>query len=453
MLSFLLDASIDIALLQQNFEIALNWLGKFIRIIIEGVGGVGIGVIVFTLVLKAITTPFDIYQRVSMRKQTLVMRNMQSELEKLQKQYANDKNTYSQKMMELQKKNGYSMLGACLPMIISLVILIVAVTSFQSYSQYANLSMYQSMAKSYNAAILEYAPDAQDSSTITREDYEEGGIQRVRVTSSAATSYIYYTYAKDDETGRRNYTIDLDKFRANQSAESKAFVTEYIAQKAEEGITVTEDEGCREWFRNEGAKAAAEEFRNLSNPGFLWIKNVWYPDVSYQHPIQSYNSFTSSISSKITDDYGNTKAKIGDIFDEESYNSLTRHLDEEKSTPNGYFILIVLTIGLMVLSQFIMMKSQKEQSQFQTVDGQGAQTQKIMMIVMPLIYAITGFLWTAAFSIYIAVSSIFGIVISLLTNLILGRIFNKKEEEALKARYTRTVPWKKPEDKDNKRKK
>ena len=387
-----------------------------------------------------------------MRKQTLIMRNMQSELEKLQKQYANDKATYSQKMMELQKKNGYSMLGACLPIIISLAILIVAVQAFTSYSQYANLDMYRSMAQSYNAAILQYAPDAQDESTITREEYEEGGIQRVRVKSSATECYISYTYAKDDES-RKNYTIDLDKFRANQSAESKAFVTAYIAQKAEEGITVTEDEGCREWFRDRGAIAAAEEFRSLSNPGFLWIKNVWYPDVSYQHPIQSYKSFVSSISKKITDDYGNTKAKIGDIFDEESYNSLTAHLVEEKSTPNGYFIMIVITIGLMVLSQFIMMKSQKEQSQYQTVDGQGAQTQKIMMIVMPLIYAITGFLWTAAFSIYIAVSSLFGIVITLLTNLILGRIFNKKEEEALKARYTRTVPWKKSEEKDNKRKK
>ncbi len=60
--------------------------------------------------------------------------------------------------------------------------------------------------------------------------------------------------------------------------------------------------------------------------------------------------------------------------------------------------MIILTIGLMVLSQFISMRSQKESAQYQTLDGKGAKTQKIMLIAIPLIYAITGFMWTAAFS-------------------------------------------------------
>ena len=85
----------------EGYRIGLDWLGKFAQAIIEGVGSIGFGIIVFTLVLKAITLPFDIYQRVKMRKQNLVMKQMQPELEKLQKQYANDKNMYNQKMMEL----------------------------------------------------------------------------------------------------------------------------------------------------------------------------------------------------------------------------------------------------------------------------------------------------------------------------------------------------------------
>ena len=72
-------------LLESGYEIGLNWLGKFAMVIIEGVGIIGLGIIVFTLVLKAITLPFDIYQRVKMRKQTLIMRSMQDDLEKLQK--------------------------------------------------------------------------------------------------------------------------------------------------------------------------------------------------------------------------------------------------------------------------------------------------------------------------------------------------------------------------------
>ena len=167
----------------EGYRIGLDWLGKFAQAIIEGVGSIGFGIIVFTLVLKAITLPFDIYQRVKMRKQNLVMKQMQPELEKLQKQYANDKNMYNQQMMELYKKNGYSMFGACLPMILSLVILIVAFQGFRTYSQYANLSMYENMSGVYNAAILEYAPEGEDyilteDNFLMPKDADEGAEKR-----------------------------------------------------------------------------------------------------------------------------------------------------------------------------------------------------------------------------------------------------------------------------------
>ena len=65
-----------------------------------------------------------------MRKQSLKMEKMRPQLEKLQKQYANDQNTYNAKMMEMYKKNGYSMLGACLPMIVTLVIFMIVLGAF-----------------------------------------------------------------------------------------------------------------------------------------------------------------------------------------------------------------------------------------------------------------------------------------------------------------------------------
>ena len=154
--------SVTIPVLEYGYEIGLNWLGKFAQAIIEGIGIIGLGIVVFTIVLKAIVLPFDIYQRVNMRKQNLVMKEMQPELEKLQKQYANDKTTYNQKMTELYKKNGYSMLGACLPMIFSLVILIVAFQGFRTYSQYANLAMYEKMSQAYSEEIVKFAPASKD---------------------------------------------------------------------------------------------------------------------------------------------------------------------------------------------------------------------------------------------------------------------------------------------------
>ena len=111
----------------------LNWIGKIIQWLIEGVGLVGIGVIVFTLILKTVVLPLDVFSRVKTKKQALMMEKMRPQMEKLQKQYANDKQMYNQKVMELQKQNGFSMLGACLPMIVSLVIFMVVFSAFSTY--------------------------------------------------------------------------------------------------------------------------------------------------------------------------------------------------------------------------------------------------------------------------------------------------------------------------------
>ena len=457
--------SIVIPLLEEGFHIELNWLGHIVRAIIEWVGPVGLGVIVFTLILKLITTPFDVYQRIKMRKQSLIMRNMKDDLEKLQKQYANDKQTYSMKMMELQKKNGYSMFGACLPMIISFVILIVAISAFQSFSQYANLNMYEQMAHVYNQEILQYAPEGIDYRLSSEDEsvpvvtwdwesgetHEEGGIlytvyldgtiHRMRVVSADESKCIYYEYNLDEDTLNRTYYVDTDRlYTSGQDAEAKAAIDAILEEREASSSNVDALNGaCRDYIEDKGSLAAANWFRAENDPSFLWIKNVWYPDVSYAHPIQDYNEFSKSFSQNIILANGQ-KAAIGTIIDAGEYENLTAHLGEEKEQANGYFILIVVTIGLMVLQQFIMMKSQKEANQYQTVDGQGARTQKIMMIMLPLIYAITGLMWTAAFSIYIAVSSIIGILVTLISNFFIDRSFRKKEEEELIAKYRRKAP-------------
>ncbi len=124
------------------------------------------------------------------------------------------------------------------------------------------------------------------------------------------------------------------------------------------------------------------------------------------------------------------------------YENITSKLDVEKTQANGYFVLIILSIGLMVLSQFITMRSSKESNQYQTLNGTGAMSQKIMLIMMPLIYAIFAFMYSAAFSIYMTMSSIIGILVTVLSNFFIGRSFKKKEDEMIVQKYTRAVPWK-----------
>ena len=111
----------------------IGWVIKWIFDLFTGFpGAIAIGVIVFTLCLKTIVLPLDIYSRVKTKKQSLLMKQMRPQMEKLQKQYAGDKAMYNQKVLELQRANGYHPLSACLPSIISLVIFIVVFSSFST---------------------------------------------------------------------------------------------------------------------------------------------------------------------------------------------------------------------------------------------------------------------------------------------------------------------------------
>ena len=100
MLNYLLQSNI-ITLFFNGDSVSMNWIAKLINGLINAIGIVGVGVVVFTLILKLITLPLDVYSKASMRKNSLKMEKMRPQLEKLQKQYANDQQMYNAKMMEL----------------------------------------------------------------------------------------------------------------------------------------------------------------------------------------------------------------------------------------------------------------------------------------------------------------------------------------------------------------
>ena len=156
-----------IPFLGKTYDISLNWLGHLIRVLIEGIGVVGIGIIVFSIILRLVVLPFDIYQRVTMRKQNIKMKENKDKMEKLQKQYAGDKAMYNQKLMEMYKENGISMFSSCLPAIISLVVFIVAINAFNAFSQYANMQSYNLMANSYNEYLNPYCAELKAENDLT----------------------------------------------------------------------------------------------------------------------------------------------------------------------------------------------------------------------------------------------------------------------------------------------
>ncbi len=72
-----------------------------------------------TLVVRLAVLPLTLKQQQSARR----MQELQPELAKLQKQYANDKETLARKQMELYRQAGINPMGGCLPLLIQLPLL------------------------------------------------------------------------------------------------------------------------------------------------------------------------------------------------------------------------------------------------------------------------------------------------------------------------------------------
>ncbi len=452
MINALLDSAIP--LFTTDIAESLNFLGHIVEWIVTWLPWTGVGIVLFTLILKTITLPLDAYSKVSMRKNSLKMEKMRPQLEKLQKQYQNDQQTYNAKMMELYKKNGYSMLGACLPMIVTLVVFMIVLGAFSDYSRFANLDVYREMTAQYNAAITAYAPDTDSAAALLSRSYtegsanEEGKIPYTRTEVYGGEGYLieitldktlyldaagltdeqldgYDWYNTDAQAGavaevsdytRWQYMVQTDEVLASADETVSAAV-----EAARAGGAVSDDDVAATAVKTLGRNAAEASYREY-NSSFLWIKNIWVPDTSYRHPIE----------------YDDTLQNSG--LSEDAFNEVTFNLADERTQANGYYILIILSIGAMFLSQFITARSQKAQSELQTADGSGKRTQRVMMIVMPIVFGLFSFFYSAGFSIYMIVSSLYSILSTLVINLIIDRKFRKAEDQEIQEKYNKRIP-------------
>ena len=437
-----------------DFGEGLNWLGRIIQWIVEIVPNIGLGIVLFTLILKVITLPLDVYSKASMRKNSLKMEKMRPQLEKLQKQYQNDQKMYNQKMMEMYKKNGYSMFGACLPMIVTLVVFMIVLGSFSDYSQFTNVDVYRQMKESYNGAVLAYAAETEDVSPVSVSYAEgstgEGGTDYTRTeVYDSDDALITVTITRtmrlgsagmtDEELGAQDWsqatvgspTYNVKQAAVEASADEAVKAALEWAKTSEEGANLDAESQATLAMQRIGRNAAEAKYREGRNK-FLWVKNIWLPDTSYQHPVQLETGVPEYI-----------------------YNGITMNLAEEKGAANGYYILIIVSIGTMFLSQFIISRSQKAQNELQTADGRGKTTQKVMMIVMPIIFGIFSFFYSAGFSIYMVTSNVFGILSTVTTNFFIDRKFKKIEEREIQEKYNKRIPQsvKKPDERSGGKKK
>ncbi len=524
------------------------WLLGVIESFIGIVADVGLGIILFTLVLKLITLPLDIFSRASMKKNALKMEMMRDDLEKLQKQYANNKQLYQQKMMALYKKNGYSALMPCLPTIISLVFFIIVIGAFSSYSKKADFEVFKKMATAYDEEIVSL-----EGNGIVNAGTEENKEYYVNLDAALREKGYYKYFAGYDPNGNKysigDYTVYFDIYTDSGNQELKtaypdiytAFIDDFgnlkftdeklknrifdelknefvktkftaeqiesltaenlvsgnategyffkdediqrIIEKTSAGVfdgfasydgesgvwtfifpengnaadtLVNKDDIAKEFLTETliekiagdyaaenilGAARTAARESYISNRSksvlFPWVKNLWVVDSPFKPAIPTYLNLSSTL-------FGKTN---GTQFTEAKYDELTYDISEYKQTGfgkgNGLFILVALSILTMLLSTVIMNKTQKTQMELSSVDGangQAATQQKMMTWIMPIMFGVFAFIYSAGFSIYMVTSSILSTCFTLAINFCVEKSFkhkiNKKQaEDAGKARY------------------
>ena len=375
-------------------NVEIEGLTALVKTVIEffSFGGfIGVGILMFSLLLKIIPLPLDIYSRVANKKNSLKMERMRPELERLQKQYANNNELYTKKLQALYKKEGYSMVASCLPTIFTLVFFIVVISSFNKYSAYANLDIYNKMAYSYNATII----------SEIEENYNN-----------------YYTIKYVNEEEKTGYK-ELIK---NEGYELSDEEINAIILKAQDNA----------------ANTYKQEIKKYK---FLWVENIWIGDLPWKKSFIE----SSAIQSLFTYSSGCKSQTLTHVLnDEETFKQLTGSplLNGEKERVNGYLVLVIISIGTMLLSQLLSNKQQKAQMELQSVEGmngQAAQTTKMMTWMMPIMFGFFAFMYSSAFSLYLIVSTVFSMVSTLIINKIMEarfeKLIEKEEEEKYNKRY------------------
>ncbi|NLZ25927.1 MAG: YidC/Oxa1 family membrane protein insertase [Clostridiales bacterium] len=356
-----------------NFNDGVNepthFMAKFLIVLNDKVGNFGWTVVVFTVILKTILLPFDFWQKHIMRKNAKAMKRMKPRLDELQEKFGNDKQRLQQEQMALYKKEKYSVMGSCLPTLITLVVFIVVFSGFRQMVSYQNALVYK------NAVIT--------------------------------------------------YTSVYDKEYTDIYQQSYDALTD--AEKADP-VKVDEIKAVSETAAKDKAQTAVAE--NYQMPSFLWIHNIFVPD-SWEKAIPDYTSFSGQkgfanarIEGVMISDYETVMAKL---IGTGGYG--------KNGKWNGLLILPALTVALSVLSQLLMSKTQGA-AQPPAQAGMEA-SQKMMQWMMPVLMGVFALFYSAAFTLYMFVNSLYSILFQLIYSLATMLIDRKNGEAPVYVKKSR----------------
>lgn len=367
----------------ENVSEPTHFMAKFMITINNALGGgvasFGWTVVLFTVILRLILSPLDIWQKVISRRNNKAMERMKPQLEALQARYADDKQRLQQEQMALYKKEKYSTMGMCLPTIVTFVVFFVVFAGFRQMVGYQFAKDYKECVKAYNTSIAEQIEANKDADYIEDNGDGKWDIDDVAKTESGADFYA--------------------------AAKKNAQHTVYNVYYSEDQVTIR---------------------------SFLWIKNIFVSD-NWAQAVPDFATVTGQkgmATSKLTgitiDEYNDVMA---DVLGTGGYG--------KDGKWNGLLILPILSIALSFLSTKLLSGSQAQPpAPPQDAQGEGAekaqsqqQTMKMMQYVMPIMMGVFALFYSGAFALYMFTSSLCAILFQLTFNLI-AKLVDKSREGA-----------------------
>ena len=377
----------------------------------------GFMIIVFTIVLKLILSPLDIWQRKVSRDSMRKQQKMQPELQKLKKQYQNNPQALNQKTMQLYKKEGYNVVGSCLSMLINLIltafIFITLFTGLVGISQEKIYNQYTQLETVYQQTLI---------TELQMNNYDE------------VTQYIQGLI--DNRLTEAEEVLVAEGVQEPNETQIRQKAYELVAQND----LATEIDIAQ--------ANVAEKYEEIKD-NWLWIDSVWRPD-TYVSGVPNYNDFYNI--ANLNDAVGQNETRLNQIAME--YNTITADIQKTYSSWNGYFILVVLSGAITFLSLWLNQKSttaKNNQIVVKPVNNSVKQNNqqpeantntamKIMKFVMPVIMIIFTFSYSAAFALYIVTNSLMGVIINFTCMKVFDKLDKKKDEkekETKKVSYSR----------------
>lgn len=384
-------------------EANLGVMGKLVFFMHKWIGNYGWTVVVFTVFLKLLMTPLDIWQRVSARKMAIKTQRMQPLVQEIDRRYGANTQRANEEKQKLYKKEGYSMFSSCLPMIVSMIIFFVMFAGLREYSTYSSVVNFQGLSGTYFDAYYQSV----------KADEEKFAVLNEEITKLLPENENGLTPENTENFLRENYT----EGNVNAYIDGiNAFLKQY-------------GDGANGY--RQAALEKVQQYYKENHESWLWLQNVWQPDTwaaimpAYTDP---NNGFSTTVNmSEFSNDSGESHYNL--IRD----TILATGERGEGGKWNGLMILPILSVAFSFLSIFLSQLMEKKNRKGQEPAVQDAQqsqqaaSNKMMMFLMPAMMAVFGFMYTGAFAIYMVCNY----ALSILTTVLLRAPVEKIVEKSL----------------------